>query len=100
MVVIGQPMRAEEHGDRAVGIFMDAHARLDEVRSQAAGWDLEREPSPFDGVVVADLTLLLNTEDLAPGAGGVDDEGGGRQLGGNGEGGVVGCDVGLGEPAI
>src|SRR5665213_2016782 len=99
-VVVGQTVGAEEDRQRAVGILVDAHGGLDEVRPQRARRDLQTERAPFDGVVVADLAGLLDTEDLAPGTGRVGNEAGAGLLGGDGELRVVGGDVGLGEPAV
>src|SRR3546814_17136893 len=55
---------------------------------------------PFDGVVVADPALVLNAQDLAPGAGAVGYEGRAGLLGGDGEAGIVRGAVDLGEPAV
>src|SRR3546814_3470859 len=63
-------------------------------------WDRQRVTVPFDGVVVADPALVLNAQDLAPGAGAVGYEGRGGLLGGDGEAGIVRGDVDLGEPAV
>ena len=100
-VVVGEAVRAEEDGERAVGILVDPHAGFDEVWPEAARRELQGEPAPFEeGVVVADLALVLGAEDLAPGAGAVGHEGRAGLLGGDGEAGVVRRDVDLGEPAV
>src|SRR3546814_11147977 len=54
----------------------------------------------FCVVAVADPALVLNAQDLAPGAGAVGYEGRGGLLGGGGEAGIVRGDVALGEPAV
>jgi len=39
-----------------------------------AGRELQPEVSPLDGIVIADLSRLLDAQDLAPGAGGIADK--------------------------
>ncbi len=68
-IIVGKPVRSEEHGDRAVGIFVDADRDLDEVRSERALRQLETEAAPFHGIVVADDALFLDAENLGPGTG-------------------------------
>jgi hypothetical protein len=40
-----------------------------------AGRELQAAVSPLDGIVVADLSRFLGAQDLAPGAGGIGNEG-------------------------
>ena len=51
-------------GVRAVGVNMDFHSRLDEVRAQRAFGDLQFERPVGDAIVVSDLALLFNAQDL------------------------------------
>jgi hypothetical protein len=93
-------MGAEEDGDPAVRILMHAHARLDEVGPQRAWRDLQAEPAPFDGNVVADLAGFLDAQKLARDPEGIGDEGRARLLGCHREARVMGGDVAPGEPAV
>ncbi len=49
---------------RAVGVKMDSHSRLDEVRPHGAFRDLQFQRSKRHAVVVADLPLFLNAKDF------------------------------------
>src|SRR3546814_6364008 len=93
-------MRAEEDGEGAVGILVDPDPGLDEMWPERARRELQMQTVPFDGVVVADPALVLNAQDLAPGAGAVGYEGRAGLLGGDGEAGIVRGAVDLGEPAV
>ena len=46
-----------------VGTFVYAHHRAHEMGSQWARRDLQRQPTPFDGVVIGDRALLLEAQD-------------------------------------
>jgi hypothetical protein len=83
-----------------VVILVHAHRSAHEMRSQRAGWDLQSKPTPFDGVVVAGAALLLEAEDFVGCTGAVGDESGSRLLGRHREGGIVGWQVALGDPAV
>src|SRR3546814_20314765 len=93
-------MRAEEDGEGAVGILVNPDPGLDEMWPERARRELQMQTVPFDGVVVAAPALVLNAQDLAPGAGAVGYEGRGGLPGGDGEAGMVRGDVELGEPAV
>src|SRR6185369_17927860 len=88
-VVVGEPMGSEEDGDGTVGILVNPDDGFDEVWPETALRQLQGHPAPFDRVGVADGALLLNAEDLGPGAGAIEQEAGAFLLGSNGEGGVV-----------
>ena len=49
-----------EDSERAVGIFMDADAGLDEVPAVGLFGDLQEQPVIAHGVVVLDLTGFLD----------------------------------------
>src|SRR5512132_2727728 len=70
-IVVGEPARPPEDRQPAVRVFVDAHLGAHEVRTQRRRRDLQGEPLPFDGVVVADLTLFLDAENLPPGLCGI-----------------------------
>ena len=57
-IVFGQAMGSMEDRQSPVRVFMDAHYGAHEVRPQWVRRDLQGEPAPFDGVVVADPALL------------------------------------------
>ena len=78
-----------EDRQRAVGVLVHAHPRLDEVRAQRARRDLEGKTPVAHAVVVADHALLLHAQDVPMDAGGVGDERGRRLLGRDREAGVV-----------
>src|SRR3546814_7290083 len=59
-VAAGEAVGSEEDGDGAVGIFVNAHGRLDEMRPEPAGRQLQVEAAPLHRVVVADAALLLD----------------------------------------
>jgi hypothetical protein len=83
-----------------VGIFVHPHHGADQMRRQRVRRDLQAEPAPLDGVVVADPALLLEAQNLARVAAAVGDEGAagfGRR---HREGGVVLPQIGLGDPAV
>jgi hypothetical protein len=69
-----------EERQSPVGVFVDAHRRAHEVRPQRAGRDLQGEPAPFDGVVVADAAFFLKAQDFTGGAGAVGGKSGSRLL--------------------
>src|SRR6516165_7196863 len=60
-----QTARAMEDGQAAVGVFMDPDRDAHKVRPAGAGRDLQAASVPFDGVVVADLALLLDAQDVS-----------------------------------
>ena len=92
-VVVGEPMRAEEHSAGYVGVLVHAHLRADEMRAQAALRQLQAPCVRGDGVVAGDSALLDDAEDLARHLLGVGDEGRALLLGVDGEAGVVLGDV-------
>jgi len=51
-------------GVGAVGIEVDLHPRLDEMRAHRGFRDLELERPVGDAIVVSDLPLLLHAQDL------------------------------------
>src|SRR6266853_4618295 len=63
-IVFGQTMGTVEDRQAPVGVLVHAHGGADKMRAQRAGRDLQAEPAPFDGVVVADSALLLEAQDL------------------------------------
>src|SRR5512135_621012 len=79
-IVFGQAMRAMEDRQPAIGVLVHAHGGAHEMGPQRARRDLQAEPAPLDGVVVADPALLLDAQDLAGGAAAVGNEGGSRLL--------------------
>jgi hypothetical protein len=99
-IVVGEPVRPPEDRQPAVRVFVDAHLGAHEVRTQRRRRDLQGEPLPFDGVVVADLTLFLDAQNLPPGLCGIGDEGRAVLFGGNREAGVVLGQIDLGQPAV
>src|SRR5208283_5834031 len=99
-VVVGQPVRAEEHGAGSIGIFVHAHLRLDEVWAQPAFGQLQALAVPGDGVVGGDRPLLDDAEDLAPRLVRIRYEGRAFLLGRNSEAGVVLSDVMALQPGV
>ena len=93
----GDAVRSPEEGDGAVGVFVEAHGRPDEVRPERAWRDLQAPAAPAHGVVVADLPGLVPAEDVAPGRGRAGDEGRARLGSRDGEAGVVRRQVALGD---
>ena len=65
-VVLSQPVRSPVHCQLAVRIFMHAHIRLDEVRTQLARRQLQAQSSPLHRVIVADRPVFPDTQVLAP----------------------------------
>src|SRR5208282_1835613 len=63
-VVAAKTTRAVEHRIGAVVIVPDPHTRFDKVCTQRAGRYLQPVTVESHRVVVADLTLLLDAEDL------------------------------------
>ena len=53
-----------KEGVRSVGVNVDFHPRLDEMRPHRAFRDLELERAIGDAIVMADLALLLDAQDL------------------------------------
>jgi hypothetical protein len=87
-------------GVRAVGIDAHLDSRLDEMRAHRTFRDLQLERLVGDAIVVADLTLLLDAQDLVE-----VDAGNGREgqaLAGrlNGEAGVVGGQIDLADEGV
>lgn len=88
-VVVGEPVWPPADGEAAIGIFEDAHLGAREVGTQRRWRDLQAEPLPLHGVVVADDALFLDAEDIAPRLGGIGDEGGAVLLCSDREAGIV-----------
>lgn len=59
-------MRAKEHADGAIGIFVNPHHSLDEVGPQPALQQLQPPTAPCDGVVVGNGSLFDHAQRLAP----------------------------------
>ena len=98
-IVIGEAVRSPEHRQGAVRVFVEAPPGAHEVLTQRQRRDLQAEPLPLDGVVVADDALFLDAEDLAPGLGGIGDEGGALLLR-HREAGIVLGQIDRGQPAV
>jgi hypothetical protein len=97
--IVGETPRAVEDGEAPVGIFVDPHARLDEVPAVALLGDLQNPAVVAHGVVVADDALRLHAQDVVerPHEG---HEGAALLGRGDGKAGVVQRPVSLGQPAI
>src|SRR3972149_1307869 len=65
-VVAGDAARSMEDRQRAVGIFVDADGRLDEVAAQRAFGGLQGSGAITPGVVVGDDALRVTAQDVAP----------------------------------
>lgn len=89
-------MGAVEDGQACVWVFMHPDRGAHEVRPKRARRKLQGEGAPFDGVVVADTTLLLDTQDRTGLAGATGHEGAASLFGRDREGGVVLRQVALG----
>src|SRR5271154_7570521 len=100
LVVAADAAGPVEDGVGAVGVDVDFHSRLDEVRPHRAFRDLELERAVGDAIVMADLPLLLDAQDLVEVDAGNGGEG--RALAGrqNREAGVVGGQVDLAKESV
>jgi hypothetical protein len=87
--VAGEAARPVEDRQRAVGVVVDPHPHLDEVRPQRARRDLQAQAPVAHAVVVADDALLVHAQDVAMDAGRVADERAPRLLGRDRKAGVV-----------
>ncbi len=62
-----QSVWTEEHAHGAVGIGVNPHQGLDEVRPETALRQLQPPTAPCDGIVVGDGSLFDHAQRLAPG---------------------------------
>ena len=99
-VVAADAARSVEEGVRAVGIDVDLDPRLHEMGPHRAFGDLQFQRAVGDAIVVADLTLLLDAQDLVE----VDARDGreGRALAGriDGEAGIVGGQIDVADEGV
>src|ERR1700683_2753110 len=64
LVVAADAARSMKDSVGAVGVDVDLDPRLDEMRPHRALRDLELERAVGDAIVLADLSLLLDAQDL------------------------------------